>query len=161
MWEDSYACVPSTHLVIDSNENHQSLADDQLCHRRFAWGTADLLQFPCPCPGIRALSWLERANPDAVSPGGQPSCSTLCGVGKELGRRLGCHSPWDVRSKSTWLLLGPQSRRRAWSRSRQGRLQRCPSSDLGTPEKGIRRLDPKTAHERRVVGPDSWLYSGQ
>ena len=32
---------------------------------------------------------------------------------------------------------------------------------LGTPEKGIRRLDPKTAHERRVVGPDSWLYSGQ
>ena len=32
---------------------------------------------------------------------------------------------------------------------------------IGTPEKGIRRLDPKTAHERRVVGPDSWLYSGQ
>jgi hypothetical protein len=31
----------------------------------------------------------------------------------------------------------------------------------GTPEKGISRLDPNTANERRVVGPDSWLYSGQ
>ena len=34
-------------------------------------------------------------------------------------------------------------------------------SHLGTPEKGIRRLDPNTANERRIVGPDSWLYSGQ
>jgi len=32
---------------------------------------------------------------------------------------------------------------------------------LGTPEKGIRRLDPNTANERRVVGPNAWLYSGQ
>ncbi|MCP9887324.1 hypothetical protein KBY96_05160 [Cyanobium sp. ATX 6A2] len=32
---------------------------------------------------------------------------------------------------------------------------------VGTPEKGIRRLDPNTANERRVVCPDAWLYSGQ
>ena len=32
---------------------------------------------------------------------------------------------------------------------------------LGSPEKGIRRLDPNTANERRVVGPNAWLYSGQ
>jgi hypothetical protein len=32
---------------------------------------------------------------------------------------------------------------------------------LGTPEKGIRRLDPNTANERHVVGPNAWLYSGQ
>jgi len=33
--------------------------------------------------------------------------------------------------------------------------------EVGTPEKGIRRLDPDTANERRVVGPNAWLYSGQ
>ena len=32
---------------------------------------------------------------------------------------------------------------------------------VGTPEKGIRRLDPNTANKRRVVGPNAWLYSGQ
>jgi len=35
------------------------------------------------------------------------------------------------------------------------------SEYLGTPEKGIRRLDPNTANERCVVGPNAWLYSGQ
>jgi hypothetical protein len=90
MWEDSYACVPSTHLVIDSNDNHQSHADDQLCHRRFAWITADLRQFPCPCPGIRALSWLERASTDELSPGGEPSCSTRAA---EANRRA---AGWDA-----------------------------------------------------------------
>jgi hypothetical protein len=33
--------------------------------------------------------------------------------------------------------------------------------EVGTPEKGIRRLDPNTAKERRVVGPNAWLYRGQ
>jgi hypothetical protein len=32
---------------------------------------------------------------------------------------------------------------------------------IGAPEKGIRRLDPNIANERRVVGPNAWLYSGQ
>jgi hypothetical protein len=34
-------------------------------------------------------------------------------------------------------------------------------SYLGTPEKEIRRLDPNTANERRVAGPNAWLCSGQ
>jgi hypothetical protein len=33
--------------------------------------------------------------------------------------------------------------------------------NVGTPEKGIRRLDPNAANERRVVCPGAWLYSGQ
>jgi len=32
---------------------------------------------------------------------------------------------------------------------------------VGTPEKEIRRLDPNTANERRVAGPNAWLCSGQ
>jgi hypothetical protein len=34
-------------------------------------------------------------------------------------------------------------------------------SEVGTPEKEIRRLDPNTANERRVAGPNAWLCSGQ
>jgi hypothetical protein len=32
---------------------------------------------------------------------------------------------------------------------------------VGTPEKGIRGLDPNTANKRRVVGQKAGLYSGQ
>jgi hypothetical protein len=51
--------LPPSNPVVDPNENPQSRSDDQLCQRSFAWSIVDLRQFPCPCPRVRALSWLE------------------------------------------------------------------------------------------------------